>query len=322
MPRVYVAVTDTQWFRRLAEQAERRAGRLDEVNFWSPTTNQPLLQGLRPGDPIFFRLKAPRNAIAGYGFFAHFTHLRLDQAWEWFGWKNGAESEWEWLRLIGQYRGRDLAGDPAGRGARLACTLLRDATLWPRERWMPWGEPQGWQRNIVRGKTERDPARVETLLAAIHADHAGVPEDLTGGFVPVASDSRRIREVASVAREGQGAFRARLLDAYGRRCAITGEHTEVVLDAAHIQPYLGPRSNHVQNGLLLTKEFHALFDKGYVTVTPEHEVRVSPRLRRDWENGHRYYPFDERRLVALPDDPADQPSPEVLAWHGKKIFLG
>lgn len=43
----------------------------------------------------------------------------------------------------------------------------------------------------------------------------------------------------------------------------------MVLDAAHIQPCLGPRSNHPQNGLVLTKEFHALFDRGYVTVTPE-----------------------------------------------------
>ena len=37
-------------------------------------------------------------------------------------------------------------------------------------------------------------------------------------------------------------------------------------ESAHIQPYLGPRSNHVQNGVLLTKELHALFDAGYVTI--------------------------------------------------------
>ena len=60
-----------------------------------------------------------------------------------------------------------------------------------------------------------------------------------------------LREIAE--REGQGAFRVRLLRAYEGRCAITGEHTEPVLDAAHIQPYLGPGSNHIQNGLLLTK---------------------------------------------------------------------
>jgi putative restriction endonuclease len=111
------------------------------------------------------------------------------------------------------------------------------------------------------------------------------------------------------------------LSAYAGQCAITGEHTEPVLDAAHIQPDLGPRSNHVQNGLLLTKEFHALFDRGYVTVTPEHEVRVSPRLRKDWHNGHRYYPYDGKRLLVVPERSNLQPSSEALEWHNERRFL-
>jgi putative restriction endonuclease len=111
-----------------------------------------------------------------------------------------------------------------------------------------------------------------------------------------------------------------VLDAYGRACAITGEHTEPVLDAAHIQPYLGPRSNHVQNGLLLTKEFHTLFDLGYVTVTPEFVVRVSPSLSRDWQNGKRYYPYDGRALATVPAKHALRPSAEALAWHNARVF--
>lgn len=113
------------------------------------------------------------------------------------------------------------------------------------------------------------------------------------------ADERRVVEASQVEREGQGVFRARLLDAYGRRCAITGEHTEPVLDAAHIQPYLGPRSNHVQNGLVLTKEFHALFDRGYVTITPDYVVRVSERLKTEFRNGRRYYPYDGQRLEQI-----------------------
>jgi putative restriction endonuclease len=110
------------------------------------------------------------------------------------------------------------------------------------------------------------------------------------------------------------------MKAYGR-CAITGEHTQIVLDGAHIQPYLGPRSNHPQNGVLLTKEFHALFDAGYVTITPDLKVRVSERLRTDWKNGHRYYPFDGKPLVAVPSEAALQPSRDALAWHGRHTFL-
>jgi putative restriction endonuclease len=78
----------------------------------------------------------------------------------------------------------------------------------------------------------------------------------------------------------------------------------------------------VQNGLLLTQEFHTLFDRGYVTITPEERVvRVSPRLRRDFQNGKRYYEYDGRPLAQVPPDPGAQPSAEALAWHGAKLFL-
>jgi putative restriction endonuclease len=53
-------------------------------------------------------------------------------------------------------------------------------------------------------------------------------------------------------RLGQGAFRLLVTDAYQRRCAVTGERTLPVLDAAHIRPYaeLGPHK--LDNGILLT----------------------------------------------------------------------
>ena len=38
-------------------------------------------------------------------------------------------------------------------------------------------------------------------------------------------------------RLGQGSFRIVVTDAYERRCALTGERTLPVLDAAHIKPY-------------------------------------------------------------------------------------
>jgi putative restriction endonuclease len=73
--------------------------------------------------------------------------------------------------------------------------------------------------------------------------------------------------------------------------------------------------------VLLTKEFHALFDAGYVTITPDLKVRVSERLRLDWQNGHRYYPYDGKPLVAVPSNKLLAPSREALAWHGHHKFL-
>ena len=122
-------------------------------------------------------------------------------------------------------------------------------------------------------------------------------------------------------RLGQGAFRLLVTDAYQRRCAVTGERTLPVLDAAHIRPYaeLGP--HRLENGILLRKDLHALFDAGYVTVTPSLELRVSRRIREEFENGRDYYAL-EGSSVRLPLPPAPPPSTEYLEWHGDTVFRG
>ena len=70
---------------------------------------------------------------------------------------------------------------------------------------------------------------------------------------------------------------------------MTGENAVPVLEAAHIQPYMGPASNHLQNGLVLRSDLHRLYDAGYVTVTPDLRLEVSGRLREEFENGKAYY---------------------------------
>src|SRR5258708_30539604 len=67
-------------------------------------------------------------------------------------------------------------------------------------------------------------------------------------------------------RLGQGSFQAAILDAYARRCAITGERVLPVLEAAHIVPYGEGGEHRVDNGLLLPRDLHALFERGYLTV--------------------------------------------------------
>ena len=67
-------------------------------------------------------------------------------------------------------------------------------------------------------------------------------------------------------RRGQPAFRNALLDAYDRKCAITGCEVVEVLEAAHIYPYRGSDTNKVVNGLLLRADVHTLFDSGLIAV--------------------------------------------------------
>ena len=204
----------------------------------------------------------------------------------------------------------------------LGCTLLRDVTFWPDNRSLPWGRDQGFiAQGNVRGGREKNPDNAGVLLAAVAADGAAAPPDLAAPFALVETDERLRATGERVVREGQGVFRARLLEAYAGQCAITGEHTELVLDAAHIQPYRGPASNHVQNGLLLTSEFHTLFDNGLVAIEPptslrpEYRVRVSKGIRERWNNGHRYNEFDGKELRFVPSAESARPSTEALEWH-------
>ncbi|MDR7420798.1 MAG: HNH endonuclease, partial [Armatimonadota bacterium] len=75
----------------------------------------------------------------------------------------------------------------------------------------------------------------------------------------------------------------------------------------------------VDNGLLLRSDLHKLFDRGYVTVTPEHHIRVSKRLREDFDNGEYYLRFD-RNEIWLPRRPEDRPDPTFLEWHADVVF--
>jgi len=312
----FVANTDHDWFDFL--RARSTDGIVDEVNFWSPEAQRPMKR-LGPGEPIFFRLKAPRHAIGGYGFFAHFALLELDLAWDILGHRNGFPDRLRFLRGLGVYRDEDLQSSRAD-SKKLACTILRDATFWPPDRWIPWGREQGWPMNVTQGMTMREPAKADLLLRQIQLDQHVAPEEFAPEFSLVDIDEREIVSAESKQRVGQGAFRSRLLTAYQGRCAISGERTEPVLDAAHVQPYLGPRSNHIQNGLLLTKEFHTLFDRGYVTITPEHRVRVSPKIRERWTNGRRFYEFDDKPLRSVPMELHEQPSADALRWHNVRRF--
>jgi putative restriction endonuclease len=120
-------------------------------------------------------------------------------------------------------------------------------------------------------------------------------------------------------RLGQGAFRILVTDTYGRQCAVTGEHTLPVLETAHILPVSKGGEHRVSNGLLLRSDVHTLFDRGYVTITPDLKFRVSARLNDDWNNGKIYYQLD-RQPIRVPKEPDCRPDQKLLEWHGDTVF--
>ncbi len=303
--KIWTGVTDNRWYENLSRQQD-----LDEVNFWHPRGRPPFTT-LPEGTPFLFKLKSPYHHIAGGAFFIKYASLPLSLAWDAFGVKNGANSFDEFERLINAARGRD-----ADRTKDIGCSILGEPFFFAKEDWMPLSTE--FAGNIVSGKgfdtAEADGGRIWDAVQLLLQAHA-----LRSGRIaeqPVTYGAPSLRRP----RRGQGAFRALVTNAYGRRCAITGESTLPVLEAAHIKPVAADGLHNTFNGLLLRSDFHKLFDMGLVTVTPEHLVLVSSRIKEQWFNGKAYNRLHGEKLASLPATSDDQPRADFLRWHNDNRF--
>lgn len=302
MVNIFVGVTDKDWFDFLSTR------QVDEVNFWAPS-GRTNFRALRPGELFLFKLHAPHNFVVGGGIFSHASLLPLSLAWDAFGEKNGVASVSEMRRRIGRYRGSDDRRlDPT-----IGCRILTSPFFWPRERWIP--VPESWSRNIVVGRGYGTDSPDGAMLWQAVLDRSAVagPSET--------SPDRYGAPTLVRPRLGQGAFRVVVTDAYARRCAVSGEKTLPILDAAHIRSYSDGGEHEGSNGLLLRTDIHKLFDLGYVTVDQDHRFVVSGRLKADFDNGKHYYDLHGTALRA-PSLPAFQPSSGALEWHRENRFLG
>ena len=136
-------------------------------------------------------------------------------------------------------------------------------------------------------------------------------EDEQGGFNPTTvRDGREWVLATIVRRRGQAAFRASLLAAYNSTCPVTGCKVEALLEAAHIIPYLGITTNHIQNGLPLRADIHTLFDLQLLAIDPETlTVLLAPSLI-----GSEYSEL-AGRSIGLPTQATHHPSREALRTH-------
>lgn len=312
--RGFVGNTDIDWFTFLKERQP-----LEEVNFWQPSGGDGF-HAIAPGEPFFFRLKKPHYAIAGFGLFARHEVVSARLAWEAFEERNGAPDFGEMCRRIERYR-RGQAQDPQ-KQYRVGCLMISQPVFFDRGDWVE--EPRNFPKNIVRGAGydlaqgegrriwEACLERVRALELPMVAEPAGQPALAAVG--PRFGAPQLVRP-----RLGQGTFRIAVTQAYGRACAVTGEHSLPVLDVAHIQGFAQGGPHDVRNGLLLRADIHRLFDRGYVTVTPDFRFEVSRKLKEEFENGKTYYAH-HGRSIALPGEAVDRPDPTLLRWHNEAVY--
>jgi len=307
--KIWIGVTDSSWFRLLAERKPV------EVNFWQPSGSREF-RVLQPGEPFLFKLHSPDNYIVGGGYFVRYSALPASLAWEAFGTNNGVTSHSELRSRIQRYRKENETIDPV-----IGCNVLAEPFFFEKNDWIPI--PKSWAPNIVQGKSyDTNTEEGSSLWSLVSNTVAGTQMVRDALDVPNIDDEARFgSSYLTRGRLGQGAFRVLVTDAYGRRCAVSGEKTLPVLEAAHIKPYSESGPHMVRNGILLRSDIHKLFDLGYVTVTPDLVIEVSRRLKTDWQNGREYYAHHGQALRNQPTDLASRPSREFLEWHNEKRFL-
>lgn len=170
------------------------------------------------------------------------------------------------------------------------CRLSRDRhslTDYGRELLFPGMSPDG-------------PATRQLALASEDLDKAGF-------FSPKGMFDQRDRQMrAVVQRRGQPGFRRKLIAAYGA-CAVTGYNAPAALEAAHIVPYSGPKSDHVCNGLLLRSDIHTLFDLGLLSIHPTRLTVVLADTLRESS-----YSDLHGKKLALPKKPEWRPNSKAL----------
>jgi predicted restriction endonuclease len=118
-------------------------------------------------------------------------------------------------------------------------------------------------------------------------------------------------------RIGQDLYRAKLLEMWGGRCAITGVSCPDLLRASHAKPWKDANDHErldPYNGFLLEARFDVLFDQGYISFNDEGSIIISPQLSHEDQLALGFIPTP---LALKKLHPKHHP---YLRWHREHVF--
>lgn len=123
-------------------------------------------------------------------------------------------------------------------------------------------------------------------------------------------------------RVNQSFFRSTVLSSYYFKCCITGLSIPEFLVAGHIIPWSKNSENRLnpRNGLCLNSIHDKAFDRGFITITPEFNIKVS-NVFKDFEKEkavHDFFLRYDNQKINLPDK--FLPMKEFLDYHYHNIF--
>ena len=118
------------------------------------------------------------------------------------------------------------------------------------------------------------------------------------------------------------AFRSAVLNAYDRRCALTGLQLingggRAEAEAAHIRPVAEGGQDTISNGIALSGTVHWMFDRGLISLDDDLRILVSRQVN-DAQGLHRL--LNANGMAHAPILAANRPHPTYLAWHRENTF--
>ncbi len=281
--RTFVGLTERTWVERVAVLTP------GDASLWRPHRRR--FRALEPGEPYLLKLHAPWNAIVGAGRFVAAERLPLSLAWLAFGAANGVVDPAELRRRTARAHPEPTAVDPL-----LSCVVLDRPAILDESDWV--AVPDDWRPSVAHGKLYRGDAA--------HALWEQVRGRLGARWSPTPLDGE----------PGPGRFRLAVADAYGHRCAVTGERALAALEVVQLRPAARGGPNRVENGVLLRADLARLFEHGLLCIEPEgFVVRVHASVRRAAGGATPYAPLDGRPLRVVPERFDLLPSRELLAEH-------
>lgn len=157
----------------------------------------------------------------------------------------------------------------------------------------------------------------EKLLSEYQAQD--IEEDITTKQT-IKQGEDKVRKIKT--RINQNFFREVILSNYFRTCAICGLNISELLIASHVIPWSLNQKERLnpQNGICLCALHDKAFDRGFISISSDYRIILSPQLID--EQNHTYFPMYfgkyKNASINLPDK--FLPSPEFLTFHLEHIF--
>lgn len=175
-----------------------------------------------------------------------------------------------------------------------------------------WDEFYTNQEELVFLSEEILATKQQTSVSAKYLNVLSNLDDLVG------EDKQRLVKT----RVNQSVFRTMVLSNYNFQCCITGMAIPELLVASHIVPWSKGVQNRLnpRNGLCLNALHDKAFDKGFLTITADFKIKLSPAFGDFVKESYyqEYFLRYEGMEIMVPKKFV--PDREFLEFHQEQVF--